>query len=90
MGTHSGWNRAVTQGLSQSPILQHQGTACVMLEMGNQQVGPWAGGYPCTGVQLGTGRPLGELLFPSTPQRGTGTSPCSPCPSCSHPFSFFI
>lgn len=44
MGTHSGWNRAVTQGLSPSPILQHQGTALgVLLEMSNQQVAPWVG-----------------------------------------------
>lgn len=84
-GTHSGWRRAVTQGLFPSPILQHQETALgVMLEMGNQQVAPWAGGYPCAGVQLGTGRPLGELPFSSTPQCGTGTSRCSPCPSRSH------
>lgn len=55
-----------------------------MLEMGNQQVAPWAGGYPCAGGQVGTGRSLGELPFPSAPQCGTGTSPCSPSPSCSH------
>lgn len=56
-----------------------------MLEIGNQQVAPWAGGYPCAGGQVGTGRPLGELPFPSAPPCGTGTSPCSPSPSCSHP-----
>lgn len=50
----------MTQGL----ILQHRGAALgVML-----QVASWAGGYPCPGVQLGPGRPLGELPFPSTPQ----------------------
>lgn len=68
MGTHSGWSRAVTQGLNPSPILQHQKTVLgVMLETGNQQVAPWPGSYPRAGVQLGTGRPLGELPFPSTP-----------------------
>lgn len=51
---------------------------------GQERAAPQAGGYPCARAQGGTGRPWRELPF-SAPWCGASTSPCLPCPSCSHP-----